>query len=294
MLAITKSYQYYFSEKNQIDQTNDKKMSNVNDGVKSCGINEVCIISMSLFGSNHQYTMGAVENAKLVKSVFPGWRLRIYIPKNGMEKNNSGTQKNNLDVPLETIQTLQKYDADIYYVDNTTVTLNPRMWRFLVADDLHTDKFIIRDTDSRLFNRDAVEINQWINSGKIFHCVRDHPLHGNYPVLAGMWGADTRGLKKVLNINFSNLMTRYGQNKFADQQFLKKEIWPKVQNNSYCSDSFFCEKFPHAHPFQMYRSNDLRFIGEIYDANGKRMHHHINMLLNKHENPNCTPKSIKN
>ena len=248
----------------------------------NCGRNEVCVISMSLFGSNPQYTLGAVENAKIVRSLLPSWKLRIYIPG----------QNTTLAVPQIIIEKLKEYDADIHVVNNYTIRLNPRMWRFMVADDLHTDRFIIRDTDSRIFKRDVTEINEWIRSGKIFHCIRDHPLHGNYPILGGMWGAETKGLKKLLAKNFSHSIARYGQNKFADQQFLKREIWPKVQNNTYCSDSFFCYKFPNSHPFQTYRSNDLKFIGEIFDVNGKRIPQHISMLNNMHEDPRCSPKLI--
>ena len=253
--------------------------------IYNCGINEVCVISMSLFGSNPQYTIGAVENAKLVNAIFPGWTLRIYIPKDKEHLHQK------LNVPSNIIKDLQRYDVDIHWVGNKTVMLNPRMWRFLVADDLSTDRFIIRDTDSRLFTRDAIEIEQWIHSGEIFHCLRDHPHHGNYPVLAGMWGAMTKRLKNKLKVNFSKLMAGYANSsKFSDQQFLKNEIWPEIQNFSYCSDSFFCKKYPHAHPFRTKRSKKMHFIGEIFDEKGQRIQHHINLLQHNPENPKCSPK----
>ena len=240
---------------------------------------------MSLFGSNPQYTKGAVENAKVVGSILPGWTLRIYIPK------NSEHLPDQFKVPSNILRELQQYGTDIVWVGNKTITLNPRMWRFLVADDLSTDRFIIRDTDSRLSIRDAIEIAQWISSGEIFHCLRDHPDHGHYPVFAGMWGADTKRLKTVINSNFSIIMARYSKlSKFSDQVFLKREIWPRIKNFSYCSDSFFCKNYPHAHPFRTHRSKNLNFIGEIFDKDSKRIKDHISVLQKNPENPECSPK----
>ncbi len=64
-------------------------------------------------------------------------------------------------------------------------------WRFLIADDLTVDRFLIRDADSRyLFTiaasihfdrfsmRELHAVNEWIASGKQLHVMRDHPYHG--------------------------------------------------------------------------------------------------------------------
>ena len=64
-------------------------------------------------------------------------------------------------------------------------------WRFLVADDPSVDRFIVRDSDSRLNVRDAYAVVDWIRSGRAVHSVRDHPNHDR-PLNGGMWGA-TRG-----------------------------------------------------------------------------------------------------
>jgi len=36
------------------------------------------VISMSLYGSDRRYVVGAVRNAQLVPIVFPGWQIRFY------------------------------------------------------------------------------------------------------------------------------------------------------------------------------------------------------------------------
>ena len=64
-------------------------------------------------------------------------------------------------------------------------------WRFLVADDISVNNFIIRDADSRVSLRDRWAIDEWLHSEskKPFHVVRDHPSHANYPLMGGTWGA---------------------------------------------------------------------------------------------------------
>jgi len=60
-----------------------------------------------------------------------------------------------------------------------------------VMDDPGVDTFIIRDSDSRLTPRDAAAVSDWLKQGAnyIFHCIRDHPSHSNFPISGGLWGA---------------------------------------------------------------------------------------------------------
>ena len=39
---------------------------------------ELKVISMSLYGANKRYTVGAIRNAQLLPVIFPAWRLWIY------------------------------------------------------------------------------------------------------------------------------------------------------------------------------------------------------------------------
>ena len=36
------------------------------------------VVSYSLWGDNPKYTIGAIRNAELVKSLYPGWKARFY------------------------------------------------------------------------------------------------------------------------------------------------------------------------------------------------------------------------
>ena len=40
------------------------------------------IISFCLWGDNPKYTIGAIENAKLAKTIYPDWICRFYVSEN--------------------------------------------------------------------------------------------------------------------------------------------------------------------------------------------------------------------
>jgi hypothetical protein len=89
--------------------------------------------------------------------------------------------------------------------------------------------FLIRDTDSRLTAREARAADEWVNSGRLFHVIRDHESHYEWPVLAGMWG-----MKGIVHPHFHEQLKKYWTATFytIDQVFLAREIWPAVQQSS--------------------------------------------------------------
>lgn len=132
------------------------------------------VISMGLYGSRDKYTVGAIRNAELVDAFFPSWTLRVYADRNT--------------VPNATIVDLQKRGADVKLVQSNrhTGAAAGMFWRFLVADDPSVDRFIVRDSDSRLNRRDAFAVLDWVRSGKPAHSLRDHPNHDR-PLNGGMY-----------------------------------------------------------------------------------------------------------
>ena len=68
------------------------------------------VISMTLYGSELRYTMGALRNAELVKMNFPGWKLRIYTEPPS-DKARYGI------VPQTVLDRLRVLGAEIHYID---------------------------------------------------------------------------------------------------------------------------------------------------------------------------------
>ena len=179
------------------------------------------LISFSLFGSHPFYCVGAVRNAELAKTVYPGWRVRFYVRK---------------DVPESTCKELEAQGAEVIHMPITQLpgpmgsddAFAGTFWRFIPVSENKWEHVLIRDTDSRLNIREKAAVDDWIVSGKSFHSMLDHPKHmdARYPFMAGMWGA-----KGGLNSLFRGLL--FWPNWFykqADQDFLNSIIWPLAKN----------------------------------------------------------------
>ena len=66
----------------------------------------------------------------------------------------------------------------------------PMNWRFLPPVDPQVELFLCRDLDSRISRREVAAVQEWIDSGKPIHSMRDHPAHTT-PLLGAAWGART-------------------------------------------------------------------------------------------------------
>ena len=95
------------------------------------------------------------------------------------------------------------------------------------------DYLLSRDLDSRPSDREVSAVNEWLESNKSFHFMRDHPQHGT-TVLGGGWGVNLRGpdirqkMKKVLTealidpIFFGGRNDRGKDQVFLDRYYFKK------------------------------------------------------------------------
>lgn len=85
-------------------------------------------------------------------------------------------------------------DIDLYH-DANKFTRSAS--RFFAVDNTKYDRLIFRDADSIIGKREMVAVGEWIISGRILHGMKDHVAHKR-PLLAGMWGADSRRLRKLI------------------------------------------------------------------------------------------------
>ena len=97
------------------------------------------VISFGLYGSNPKYTTGAIHNVEAAKIYFPGWVCRFYTTS---------------DVPESVVSTLKSLGAEIEAIPPGKGYISGMFWRFMVAADPTVDRFIIRDSDSRMNARD--------------------------------------------------------------------------------------------------------------------------------------------
>jgi hypothetical protein len=134
-----------------------------------------------------------------------------------------------------------------------------------------------RDTDSRIYDREVIAVNEWLSSGKLFHIMRDHPYHSHL-IMAGMFGA-----KKIQQVpNWKELMINVNQDSNRinyDQNFLRDYIYPYIVDNSVIHASF--NRFEsHAKPFPIPFNNEYNFVGEYVYIDNSREQAHIDVLKN--------------
>ena len=129
-----------------------------------------------------------------------------------------------------------------------------------------------RDCDSRISDREVSAINEWLNSDKDFHIMRDHPYH-SISILAGMWGCRNGILRNIDITDKIDKWTQF-QRKGVDQDFLGQIIYPLIKDNSLEHDDY--GRF-NSKPFPSKMINK-EFVGEIYDENDIRHPEHYKLI----------------
>lgn len=189
------------------------------------------IIAFSLYGSGEKYLRGAVTNVLAARFIYPQWTCRFYIDET---------------VPRKIVQHLEREGAELRTVNGLANRKYGTFWRFLVADDPAVDRYLVRDCDSVVNVRERLAVEEWIDSGRHFHLMRDFYTHTEL-VLAGMWGGVTSALPPM-----GKAMTAYANeaihNRTLDQTFLREVIWPTIRQSVLIHDSQFafgdCSDFP--------------------------------------------------
>jgi tetratricopeptide (TPR) repeat protein len=179
------------------------------------------IVCFSLWGNEKKYTHTAVLNAKLVPTVYSGWKARFYVDAS---------------VPLEIIEAIINYGAQVIMMEEDSRTYLKLFWRFLAASDVNLDYFICRDCDSIVNYREKAAVDEWLSSGKLFHIMRDHPEHAEL-IMAGMWGGAAGILPDLANQAVNYYETHETKWRWVDQDFLRDHVWPLIKNVSLTHDS---------------------------------------------------------
>ncbi|MCL4416424.1 MAG: hypothetical protein M1365_06985 [Actinobacteria bacterium] len=97
------------------------------------------VISFGIYGSNPKYISGALKNLELSKIYYEGWKCRFYVTS---------------DVPEDILEKLRSGGAEIENIPSGMGYTSGMFWRFMIASDPSVDRYIIRDSDSRLNARE--------------------------------------------------------------------------------------------------------------------------------------------
>jgi len=179
------------------------------------------IVAFSLWGDNDAYLYGALINLIQWKMKLPDWTVRFYVESS---------------VPQDIVRQLKMMGAEVVSHDDHAI---PGYFkRFLLLEEEDCERFLCRDTDCRLTDREVELIRVWERSGKAFHVIRNHLLHTDL-VLAGLWGG-----RPIKSFNLAQQIEKYfngkPSNKYGhDQMFLERVLWPTISLSVYQHDQHF-------------------------------------------------------
>lgn len=233
------------------------------------------VLSFSLFGNNELYTLGAIENAKLSSLIYNGWETRFYVGD---------------DVKEEIVAQLKSFGV-VVIICKRNSQYDGLFWRFKPLYDHDVSHWVSRDCDSRISTLEKACVDEWLNSDKTVHIIRDAHNH-SYEIMAGMFG--------VNNILFNerygteNLLLETSFNREDDQTILTKKLWPLIINDHVCHD-YWNHHMPNTN--LTYQEGDSVHFNDAYDCGllnyvlTERKRRHPNLYVNKDNRD--LPKDVK-
>lgn len=190
-------------------------------------------ISYVVFGDHPQYSLGMFHNLVLAQKIYPGWIPRIYTDKVDHRCNF-----------------YEEMGAEVFLVKESLPAI---LWRMLAIDDECCARIIFRDADSLLSVREKKAVDEWIESKKTFHRMKEAPHVETTPVLSGMWGVDSDGWRVRFGGVYSQLknlvnFSQYDQESDnqdtpdrlrpkLDEKFLFEYLW-KIAHEDFFSSGF--------------------------------------------------------
>ncbi len=210
------------------------------------------IFSFTLFGNQDKYCKGLLKNITIIEEKFPGWEVWVYCGEGISE---------------HTVFELHSHTCVRLIPTNEEGLIN-KFYRFFAIDDPEVQTCIIRDADSRIYERDYACIQDFLNSDKLVHIIRDHPNH-HHLMMAGMWGIKKGALYHLQN-TVRTYFEQWKQSKpssdfWSDTLFLCDCIYPRIMYVSMIHDELQSyEPREFRTPFQ-YPLVENHFVGQVYE-----------------------------
>lgn len=212
------------------------------------------VISFSLYGDNPIYTIGCIKNAILKETLFPEWEMWVYY-------NNT--------VPENILSELKELNVNLIDTNEFNGFFGS-LWRFRTMNSENVEFFISRDCDSRISERDKIAVDEWIDSGKSFHILREHPIGHYWPINAGMWGAKGNSILNIKeSIDSYLLKNPMFYDKSIDQIYLRDVVYPIAVKDLFLHDEYYNYEGFGTNIKRDRKLDNFAFIGESIDENDK-------------------------
>ena len=209
------------------------------------------IISFYLTSNEPRYVQGLFRNIELAEEIYPEWVCRVFVSSDIVEENTIKDLKKN-----ENVQVVVRDDDPSY----------GSLWRLEVADDPTVERFIVRSVECRLSLREKEAVDEWVESGKEFHMIRDHPWQMT-PLCTELFGMVVGSYRGVINKSKSFVVSgRHGKPQGICDAFLWGYIWPIAQNSCHVTDPFGSDTYDFPTPERDVDELVL-YVGEKFDEN---------------------------
>lgn len=179
------------------------------------------VISYSLFGYNREryencfdfnsYLRGLWINVRLAKVLYPSWKICVNVDK----QTHEGL--------INFFKDIEDFGIMVY-VNEPSQLCEMMLWRMKPIFIDGVTHIICRDADSPLTYREALMVNEWLDSGKTVHAITDSISH-NIPLMGGMIGF-TQYFKDKFP-SYEGLISGYNfTQKGSDQTMLNERVYP--------------------------------------------------------------------
>lgn len=190
------------------------------------------VISFCLYGTDPNYHTGLLENLEIVQTHLPGFSVVVY--------------KGDCD-PTWTIPEWVKV------VETGKTGAINMLYRYLPL--LTEPTGFIRDTDSRITERDRWCMTAFLNSSFHYHVIRDHEWHKS-PIMGGLFGWKKPIPDLVLPLNQE---ATYGM----DESVLTLLLYPRIQSDLLVHTNVFARHREHSERIAIPMADPTDFVGNV-------------------------------
>ena len=188
------------------------------------------IISFNLWGDNPKYTIGAIKNAEIAATIYPGWICYFYVGDT---------------VPDEIKQKLQTFDHVklIHKSEESNNFLN-YFWHLSPASDPDVCATIFRNTHCSLNHKEKVAVDEWLKSDKNAHIIQPDSSSRRLRE-DGMWGIKYGVIPHIpyLIENFNRIVESNKGKNITQKFFFSRMINPLIFHTAMIHDNNF-KTFP--------------------------------------------------
>jgi hypothetical protein len=218
------------------------------------------LLGFCIYGTERKYYQGLIENIDLIalwKTKKPEVNIEVII--------------NYTETAIESYLELYRGYPFVKMEIHRDNDVSPTIARITNIDKIPEDSntyYFSRDADSRITDRDMWCTEEFINSGKTFHVIRDHYYHKRL-IMAGTFGIKKpKGFPDLKPILKEWKKTRRDTTVYGiDEIFLQEQLYPLIQDNYLVHSNIRGYKGETVFPILREQEDDGDFIGNVYEYN---------------------------